>query len=358
MDAARNVDWSMGSRAAVLIDWRTAAETARRVGGPGPGTSAIERARLREDLAEVVPHAESLIADFTGLRAEGYRSRPWVMSRGEWAGANLGGLQRLLEPLAQRLIPSGAKRSEMRRKGLGAQIGGLLGYVSRKVLGQYDVFLPADDDGLLYFVGPNIVDAERRFGLPPRDFRLWIAAHEVTHRVQFGATPWLKTYLSRNIGRYLDTVQVDSKELMNQLRRAVEEIRSGADWHGAQGILLLMNEEQRALFSKMQSMMSLLEGHASFVMNRVVANQVADVDTMRRALSQRRKTTGMEKGFQRAIGFETKIAQYDAGERFVRLAVDEAGMDGFNRVWEREEHLPTIEEIAQPERWVARVVRS
>jgi coenzyme F420 biosynthesis associated uncharacterized protein len=356
MSTAPNVDWSMGSRASVLVDWKIAADTARRVGGPGPNTTAVERARLREDLAEVVPQAESLIADFTGLRASGYRARPWVMSRGEWASANLNALQRLLEPLAERLIPAGAPRSEFRRKGLGAQIGGLLGYVSRKVLGQYDLFLPADDDGLLYFVGPNVVDAERRFGLRTRDFRLWIAAHEVTHRVQFGATPWLKTYLSRNIDRYLETIKVDSKELMSQVRRAVDEIRAGADWRGPQGILLLMNDDQRALFARMQAMMSLLEGHASFVMNRVVANQVDDVDRMRRALQERRRTGGMEKSFQRAIGFETKIAQYDAGERFVRIAVDAAGMAGFNRVWEREENLPTLEEITQPERWVARVV--
>jgi coenzyme F420 biosynthesis associated uncharacterized protein len=349
------IDWSMGSRAGVLVDWRTANDAARRVGGSGPATSAVERARLREDLAELVPHAESLIAAFTGLRVNGYRSRPWVMSRGEWANANLSGLQRLLEPLAEKLIPPGSKRSELRRKGLGAQVGGLLGYVSRKVLGQYDIFLPPDDEGLLYFVGPNVVEAERRFNMPPRDFRLWIAAHEVTHRVQFGATDWLKPYLSSHVDRYLDTVQVDSKELINQLRRAVDEIRAGADWRGAQAILLLMTDEQRELFAKMQALMSLLEGHASYVMNRVVANEVSDVDRMRRSLHERRQTGGVEKSFQRAIGFETKIAQYDAGERFVASIVNEVGMAGFNRVWERPEHLPLPAEIADPGRWVARV---
>lgn len=356
--SAATVDWSMGSRAAVLIDWGTAAEAGRRVGGPGPATSAVDRARLREDLAELVPHAEELIAGFTGLRAEGYRSRAWVLSRGEWVGANLNALQRLLEPLAQKLVPEGARRSGLRRKGLGAQVGGLLGYVSRKVLGQYDIFLPPDDEGLLYFVGPNLIEAERRFGLPSRDFRLWVAAHEVTHRVQFGATPWLKPYLIRQIDRYLDTVQVDSHELMSQLRRAIDDIRGGADWHGTQGILLLMNDEQRVLFARMQAMMSLLEGHASYVMNRVVTEEVADLERMRRSLRERRQTTGVEKGFQRAIGFETKIAQYDAGERFVRLVVDEVGMAGFNRVWEREEHLPSAEEIAEPARWVTRVAGS
>jgi coenzyme F420 biosynthesis associated uncharacterized protein len=280
------------------------------------------------------------------------------MSRGEWVGANLNALQRLLEPLADKMLVPGRSRSEIRRKALGAQIGGLLGYVSRKVLGQYDVFLPPDDDGLLYFVGPNVIETERRFSLVPRDFRLWIAVHEVTHRVQFGATPWLKSYLKRHIDRYLDTVQVDSGEMIAQLRRAVDEVRAGAEWRGAQGILLLMNDEQRALFATMQAMMALLEGHASFVMNRVAAERVRDLPVMRRALRERRRAGGVERGFQRAIGFESKLAQYDIGERFVRTVVDSAGMEGFNRVWEREEHLPTLEEIAEPARWVGRVAGS
>jgi coenzyme F420 biosynthesis associated uncharacterized protein len=355
---ASAIDWSMGSRAAVLVDWGTAADAGRRVGGTGPSAPAADRARLREDLAGIVPEAEGAIAELTGMRATGARARPWVMSRSEWVRANLNGLQRLLEPLAAKLVPPGATRSEIRRKALGAQIGILLGYVSRKVLGQYDVFTPPDDDGLLYFVGPNVVEAERRFALPTADFRLWIATHEVTHRVQFGATPWLKAYLQRHIDEYLETVQVDSRELMTQLQRAVDEIRAGANWRGPQGILLLMTDEQRALFAKMQAMMSLLEGHASFVMNRVAAGRVTDLDRMRRALKARRSAGGLERGFQRAIGFETKIAQYDAGERFVRGVVEAAGMDGLNRVWEREEHLPTLEEIAEPARWVGRVAGS
>jgi coenzyme F420 biosynthesis associated uncharacterized protein len=357
MEAAA-IDWSMGSRAAVLVDWGTAAETGRRVGGAGPPTSAVDRARLREDMAELVPEAEDAISAFTLLRAHGFRARPWVMSRGEWVSANLTGLQRLLEPVADKLLPPGRNRSELRRKALGAQIGGLLGYVSRKVLGQYDVFLPPDDDGLLYFVGPNVVEAEQRFALDRRDFRLWIAIHEVTHRIQFGATPWLKPYLKRHIDAYLDTVHMDSRELLAQLRRAAEEIRAGADWKGPQGMLLLMNDQQRALFAKMQAMMSLLEGHASFVMNRVAADRVRDLARMRGALRARRRASGMERGFQRAIGFDTKIAQYETGERFVRGVVDGAGMQAFNRIWEREEHLPTLDEIAEPARWVGRVAGS
>lgn len=356
MEAA--IDWSMGSRAAALVDWDTAVQTGRRVGGGGPQTPRVERARMREDLAEVVPEAETLIHEFTAMSAGGsFRSRPWLMSRGEWVNANANGLQRLLEPLARRVLPEGAPRSDLRRKALGAQVGALLGYVSRKVLGQYDAFLPPDDEGLLYFVGPNLVEVERRFELPRRDFRLWVAIHEVTHRVQFGATPWLRPHLEGLIDRYLQTVQVDSRELLAQIRRAADAIRSGADWRGINGVLLLMNDEQRELFARMQSVMTLLEGHATFVMNGVAEGRVKDLPKMRRALRHRRHSRGVEKAFQQAIGFDTKVRQYASGERFVSRVVDDVGMAGLNRVWLDAANLPRADEIAEPQRWIGRVVR-
>lgn len=353
---AAGIDWSMGSRAEALVDWRTARDTGRRVAGVGPPTTPEERMHLREDMAGFVPRAEALVAEFTGLRVERSPSRPWVMSRDAWISANLTGLRRLLEPLARRLVPDGAQRSPFRRKALGAQIGGLLGYVSKKVLGQYDAFLPPDDEGLIYFVGPNLIEAERRFGLPPRDFRLWVALHEVTHRLQFGSTPWLRGYLQGRIDEYLATVQVDPRQLLEQLRRAVEELRSDAGRRGATGILLLLTPEQRELFRAMQALMALLEGHASWVMNELGRAHIRDVERLRRSLRRRREAGGAERALQRAIGFDQKVLQYDAGEAFVRSVVGALGREGLNRIWDRPEHLPLPEEIGRPERWISRVV--
>ncbi|MGZ5213780.1 MAG: zinc-dependent metalloprotease [Actinomycetota bacterium] len=355
MDAANTLDWSMGSYAARLADWDTAVDIGRRVSGPGVPVPGVERARLREDMAEIVPRAEGLIRGFTDMDVQGFRSRAWVMARSEWIRANLNGLQRLLEPLAERMLDGRPSRAELKRKALGAQTGALMGYVARKVLGQYDVFLPPDDEGLLYFVGPNIVEAERRYSLPPKDFRLWIAIHEVTHRVQFGSAAWLRGYLSGQVDDYLGSIQLDAGQLMNQLRRAAEEVRSGLDRRGMGGVFLLLSPEQREMFMRMQALMSLLEGHASYVMNEVARDHVKDVDRMRRALSARRRASNLERTLQKAIGFEQKIRQYDTGERFVRTIVDRAGMSTFNLVWRSAGDLPTLDEIGEPERWLVRV---
>lgn len=353
--AATAVDWSMGAHAARLADWGTASEIGRRAAGPGVPVPAIARARMREDFAELVPRSEELIESFTGLRVAGARSRPWVMSRGEWIDQNLRGLQRMLEPLAERLLRGRSDRAALRRKALGAQMGVLFGYVSRKVLGQYDVFLPPDDDGLLYFIGPNVAETERRFALAERDFRLWLALHEVAHRAQFGAAPWLRGYLAGMIEHYLRTIALDGREMLRQVARAVEEVRSGADWRGPNALMLLMTPEQRELFRRMQAAMSLLEGHASFVMNAVGRGRIGQLDRMRRSLKERRRTGGVERAFQRAIGFESKVRQYDAGERFVVAVYKLAGMDGLNLVWRGPANLPGAAEIAEPDLWLARV---
>jgi coenzyme F420 biosynthesis associated uncharacterized protein len=353
---ADGLDWSMTSRSSSIVDWNAAEAVGRRVGGRGPLTSRDERDRLRADLVAAVAESEIAVLAATGLTTAGARSRAWVISRRTWVQRNLSGLERALDPVADRLT-KGERWSDGRRVAVGLQVGGLLGYASRKVLGQYDLFVPPDDDGLLYFVGPNVIEAERRApSLRPKDFRLWIAAHEVTHRVQFAATPWLRGHLLDLVDRYLTTMDLDPGAMSAQVRRAVDEVRAGRIPEGFGAVFLLLSEEQRELFRRMQGLMSLLEGHASYVMNEVARGRVADLEGMRRTLRERRAGIGAaERAFQKASGFELKARQYDAGERFVRAVVERVGMDGFNAVWSRPEHLPLPEEIAEPARWIARV---
>jgi coenzyme F420 biosynthesis associated uncharacterized protein len=357
-DPAVELDWSLGSYAARLADWDVAVRTARQISGSGPKVSHAERAAMREQLTQQVERAEGLVAEHTGIRVGGFRSRAWVMGRGDWTRQNLKGLQRAIEPLARRIAerrPSTtAEKHTIARKALGVQVGGLLGYVSRRVMGQVDVFLPPDDDGLIYFIGPNLVEVERTFSLSPADFRLWVAIHEVTHRVQFSGAPWLRAEMMRMIDAYLQSVQLETKELMEQLGRAVEELRPGGGAPG--GILRMLTPEQRELFHRTQAVMSLLEGHASYVMNVVAKDVVEDLPRLQAALARRRAVGGFEKRLQRVIGFDQKVAQYDAGERFVGSVVERIGMPGFNLVWSEPGNMPRPGEIDEPDRWIARVV--
>jgi coenzyme F420 biosynthesis associated uncharacterized protein len=330
---------------------------ASRIAGTGPAIGPAHRAALDESLADVVAEAEGAVASFTALSLQGPPTRPWVMRRDEWIAQNLRGFEGLLEPVTQRLL---GRRLEgpmapVRRKALAVQVGALLGYLARKVLGQYDLFLPPDDRDLLYFVGPNVIEIERRYRFPPRDFRLWLALHEMAHRLQFEGVPWLRDYLTGLVDEYLGTLELDVRALLEGLRRAREEARRNPRAREMGILFLLMTPAQRETFRKMQALMSVLEGHGNFVMDRLSEGRVRGAERMRRTLQQRRHRRGLEKAMQRAVGIDVKVRQYDQGERFVAEAVDLAGEEGFARVWAGPGNLPTLEEIARPRDWVARV---
>jgi coenzyme F420 biosynthesis associated uncharacterized protein len=346
----------MALAAEKLIDWNTATLVGDRVAGRGMPLSAVERARLVEDFGELVPLSEALVREFAHLPSPETRARAWVMTRRQWLEANLRGFERVIEPFASRIASQqeGALAG-VRRTVLGAQVGGLLGYLGHRVLGQYDILLPPDDDGLLYFVGPNVARLERRFGFPHREFRLWLCLHETSHVVQFASAPWLRGYVTGLMSDYLATVDLDPGWLLDRLRRALSDLRAGrAEHRGLGWVFLLMTPDQREMVLRMQAVMSLLEGHANFVMDGVAERHIAGAATFRRTLQERRNKTGVEKVFQKAIGFDVKVRQYEMGERFVAQVVRDAGLDRFNRVWERADALPTIEEIRRPQAWVAR----
>jgi len=354
---AGSVTSRVSGAASRLLDWEAAERIGGRLTGATPALRRADRARLAEDLHEAVATADPLVAELTGLRPEATGSRAWVMTRREWLAQNLRGFEQVLEPVADRLVgrrPEGAL-APVRRGLLAFQVGGILGYLSRRVLGQYDLFLPPDDRDLIYFVGPNVVELERKYRFPPKEFRLWLALHEVTHRVQFEGVPWLRAHLGELIESYLRSLDLDARELIERLRRAREEIRRDARWREMGVLAVLMTPEQRETFRKMQALMSLLEGHGNYVMDRLSDGRVRSASRMRRTLRERRRRQGLAKVVQRAVGLDVKGRQYDTGERFVSEVVRHAGPEGFSRVWESPEHLPTLSEIGRPRVWVERV---
>jgi coenzyme F420 biosynthesis associated uncharacterized protein len=105
--------------------------------------------------------------------------------------------------------------------------------------------------------------------------------------------------------------------------------------------------------------MSLLEGHADYVMDGVGPDVVGSVSEIREKFQQRRAQGAgrLDQALRKLLGLDAKLRQYKDGEKFVRSVVDEVGMDGFNRVWTSPNTLPTKAEIAKPADWVARVHR-
>jgi coenzyme F420 biosynthesis associated uncharacterized protein len=352
------------------IAWDVAERMAVRVAGRRPPPPPAQIRALEADFTELTAQAEELVEAETGLRSMAGPARARVTDQRGWVQANIASFRRLIQPVAEKLTAAMEQPARLgpvplqlpvhvSRRLAGAQVGLLLGWLSTRVLGQYDQLLTEDDDpteqDLVYYVGPNILSLERRHGFPPREFRLWIALHEVTHRAQFTGVPWMREHFLSLVNSTLGSVDPDPKRLLEALRRSAEAIRSGRNPLDEGGLLtLLATPEQFVTIQQIGGLMSLLEGHGDVTMDRAGAEVIPNAPTFSRVLRERRARKGPSRILTSLIGLDAKMRQYEEGERFIASVEGAGGPDLFARVWRGPEWLPSLPEIRDPGRWITR----
>jgi coenzyme F420 biosynthesis associated uncharacterized protein len=362
-----------------LVDWQLAARVGRRVAG---GSELPARAAWSRQFTELSTTADRAVAELTGLGGELAPPLAEPLDRGQWVEANLATLRRILRPLAEKVAErkawkaSGPVPAAMRtstRAIAGAQAGTLLGYVGQRVLGQYDLPLPGPEqaasangegalvragsvgEGTVWYVVPNIVATERRHRFRPAHFRLWIALHETAHRRQFRGVPWLPGHIQGLLDEYLGSVEVDDealKRLTDRLQGLARRVIAG---ERIELLDLLVTPEQKTIVDRIQATMTVLEGHGEFVMDELGGRLVPGHQHMHDTLRARRNAQGAaERLVQQLLGFRQKLDQYAAGERFVRRLFERGGMGAVNQVFTEPAALPTMDEIRDPDRYLAR----
>jgi coenzyme F420 biosynthesis associated uncharacterized protein len=359
-----------------MIDWDVAISTGTRWARPGPQVSLAEARRTVAELRDLALVVQAPVYEVTGLSAagDGTLGLVAVVDRPGWIRANVDGFRVVLEPLVDQLRERAPGGNQPSRGGsvmtavgsrvTGIQAGLILAYLSGRVLGQYELFLPpetspvdGEQPGRLTLVAPNIMMVERELGVDPHDFRLWVCLHEETHRLQFTAVPWLRNYVQSQMTEFLLASELDPAAILQRLRSAADAM-AGAVRGGDGGSLIeaVSTPAQREIMDRLTAVMTLVEGHGDYVMDAVGPKVVPTVAQIRERFNARRGSAGrIEQTVRRILGIDLKMKQYAEGSRFVRTVVDKAGMDTFNKVWTSPETLPTKEEFGEPQAWLDRV---
>ena len=339
------------------MKWDLVERVAARLAGSYPLEGTYHETRLARQAPELVRRASQMVEAETGLSAPGQPAVA-VVSRTEWVRNNLASFSLLLEPLEERLDESKAIAPGLVQSFMSAELGAVLGLLSRRVLGQYELVLPTGDQeqgDTVFLVGANVLQLERQNEFRPDEFRFWVALHECTHRLQFQGVPWMRQYF---LGLVEELVAASRPEpgrmarVSQQLREAAASGEPMVDETGLFG--LFATPEQRSVIERVQALMSLLEGHGHVVMDRIGARELVTQDRMSRLIKQRRQDPRTQM-FMRLVGLEMKMRQYDDGARFIDAVEREAGWSALDRAWESPEHLPTLDEIRDAPSWLERV---
>lgn len=376
------VDWSIARRVAGLV-----ARSENLIQSPGV------------DLLELSGEFEPRVSEYTGLTPKEPIPAPELVSRQGWADANLDAMAALMQPAEERMGERFERAGPLAgplRAGAGAalatEVGLVVGYMSQRVLGQYELSLIAGTaNPRLLFVGANLVGAAAALNVDREAFVRWVTVHELTHAMQFGGVPWLRGHMGGLLKEYLETVDVtldgsgdDSVDQTNGADAAARgpephasSGRSGGLLGGALDRLraldlpdpsqlaerfreaglagLVQTDEQRDVMERMQAAMALVEGHAEHVMDALAPELVPQHEGLRAAMDRRRQSrSAPERVLLRLLGMEMKMRQYKIGKEFCDAVVADSGMAGLNRVWASPDALPTLAELDRPADWLAR----
>ncbi len=312
------------------------------------------------DFGHMIPQLEDQIEETTGLRSLAGPALVQFIDRPDWIRANIDSFQHLLAPVLDEWsakMPSNGFATGISSQLVGAELGALLGWMSTRVLGQYDLLVGRDDDDAVYMVGPNLDAIEKRFGFDPDEFRTWVLLHELTHRAQFTGVPWMKAHFTDLVDVSVRMANPDPHRIAEAIREAFNDRDRARQQVRDSGVFgLIASAEQRDVIQQIAGLMSLLEGHGDVTMSRAAGDLVPSASRFSAVLQARRKRTNpLTKLILRLTGIEGKLNQYAAGERFIAAIEAEGGPRAVDVCWQSALNLPSLEEIRNPQRWLDRM---
>ena len=368
------VQWELARQIAVA----SAAET-----GPDPAPSEDARGPLEE----AVRLAELQVIEHTGFAPSAEVLHVQLLRRAEWIAAAMEDYRALVETAAARVGESlgraladegpeaaGEEAEALAALGFGSpqaliaqmgpllqatQVGQVYGFLASRVFGAYDVGVPLAAAGPVRFVPANIERFEADWSLDTREFRTFVALHQVVHRLQF-ALPWLAPHAAALLDDFLRTMTIDVEAIRDRFAQIAptdpESFQNalGGDDEAMFGVVL--DDEQRVRLDRVRALIAAVEGYGDHVASTIGARLLGTYPRIEEAMRRHRDDEDVDPLFARLLGVDVGRDHVALGRRFCETVVELTDEPTLARMWTDAEALPGLAELEEPRLWLARTV--
>ena len=361
------------------IGWDAARQLALSIatdGGDEGNVDPLERIRLEQ----LVRIAEMHVGNATGLPTSFGGTGVSIMpvTRGQWAATTLDSWRPLFERLAGSLTPPiaptppdasdplGFMAPLMAMMGpmmLGMTAGSMIGHLSRRSFGQYDLPVPRTPNDDLMVIPANFETFASEWSIPADDLRLWVCAQEIAmHSVV--RIPHVRATVDEFLSAYAAGFEPDPNALEDRLGAMEFDMSDPSSMTGMQSMfgdpeLLLgaiQSQAQRDMLPRFEALIAAIVGYVDHIVDTVGSSLLSNTTMISEAVRRRRvESDDSDRFVERLFGLELTQTTYDRGAAFVAGIVEREGNDGLVRLWESQRTLPTPAEIEAPGLWLARI---
>ncbi len=244
---------------------------------------------------------------------------------------------------------------------LGMTAGSLVGHLSRRNFGTYDLPLPRPEGASIMVLCDVIDSFATEWDLDADDVRLAICLHELASHAVL-AIPHVHEALDGLLSDYAAGFEPDPDALERHLGEIdpmnPQALESFQRILGDPEIIVGASSgpEQRKRRSRIDALVAVIVGYVDHTVDVVGGHLISDYPRLSEALRRRRVAESDADLFtSRLFGMELGQELLDRGRAFADGVAERAGDDGLNRLWESPEHLPTVAEVDAPGLWLARI---
>ena len=244
---------------------------------------------------------------------------------------------------------------------LGMSVGSMIGQLSLRAFGQYDLPLPREPKSQLLFVVRNSEEFAKDWSIKVEDMQMWLLIQELTFHALFridfvrdAVTNLVKQHVAgfnpnpNALGQRLTNIDVTNTDPAAMMQKLLGD-----------PTLLLGDErsaKQQALAPKLDAIICAIICYVDHVVdtvaNRILGNGAQISEAFRR---RRVESSSQDQYVEQLFGIYLTDDQVDRGEKFIAGVIERAGEIGLARLWAREGNLPTPNEIAAPGLWIERI---
>jgi putative hydrolase len=371
------------------VDWKMARRAAMQLASASDRSPTdAERARASEAL-QIAEHW----LDTSSLPAPPDAGQLHVASKAEWVDAALTAMRPMVEPVAAAATANMADLArqqmqdiDLEELGLGAltgmlqgmdlgalleplgatvaglQAGQVLGQLAGQLLTGTELGIPTGPRSIALLVAPTIAETFGSWDLDDTEVLIVLCLHEAANRRLFHAVSWLEGHLHDLVATFAQGAQVDSE----QLRRMAEEMMQRLDpsdpesmeaaMQSASQLRMTPTPAQLRVLERIQGVVALVGAWTRREVEAAAGDRLPGKARIDEVLRRRRASRGDgDHLLASLLGLDLTPDDPTLGDHFVEVVTDALGPDGLRSAIAHPDNLPDLTELAQPERWLARL---